>query len=204
MTPDERVKVNAAVDKHIDRIRNERVYGATSDSEKAVQDVAYAAAEKTYRERRRDGQPEAGARKAASNAGKVAADEEWTVQARKLAIDRANQAIDDGSVFDRTAMAPQAKAQLDAYRSGSAKEGGSARKYSTALTGAMTLADMEHVLAPEVTGGTATRMLEEIEGPPPSRTQTQIAYYFTDGSVTAALARIDPGLLVKTDPARSR
>lgn len=104
MTPGERAKVEAAVDKHIERIRGERVQGATPTSEKAVRDAAYAAAEKTYRERRRDGQADAGARKAASDSGKLAADHEWTVQAEELAIDKANQAIEDGTVFDRSAI----------------------------------------------------------------------------------------------------
>lgn len=183
MTPVERAKVEAAVDMQIERIRKERVQGATPASEKAVKDVAYPAAEKTYRERRRDGQPEAGARKAASDSGKLAAEQEWTVQAEKLAIDRANQAIADGTVFDRSAMSAQAKAQLDAYRRGTTKEGAAARKYSTALIGKMTLADMELVLDPEVKASTAARQPEEIKGPPPTSKQTQIAYYFQDGSV---------------------
>lgn len=91
--------------------------------------------------------------------------------------------IDDGTVFDRAAMSEQAKAQLDAYRNGTARDGASARKYSTALSGKMTLPDMELVLDPEVKAGTAARKPEEIKGPPPSGKQTQIAYYFPDGSV---------------------
>lgn len=183
VTPAERAKVEAAVDKHIERIRDERVQGATPASEKAVQDAGYAAAEKTYRERRRDGQADAGARKAASDSGKVAADNEWTVQAEKLAVDKANQSIDDGTVFDRSAMSESAKAQLDAYRNRTGSDGAAARKYSTTLSGKMTVADMELVLDPEIKAGTAVREPEEIKGPPPTGKQTQLAYYFPDNSV---------------------
>ncbi|MGE3458685.1 MAG: DUF4157 domain-containing protein [Kofleriaceae bacterium] len=182
ITPAERTKVHAAVDKQVDRIRDERVQGATAASEEAVRKVAYAAAEKTYRERRRDGQPEPGARKAASDAGKIAADKEWDAQARSLAIDKANQAIDDGSVFERSAMSEDAKAQLDAYRKGTGRDGGAARRQSTALAG-KTFAEMQAILDPDVTSGAAARATEQIKGPPPTGAQTQIAYYYQDGSV---------------------
>ncbi len=191
MTPPERAKVKTAVDKQVDRIRNERVQGATPASERAVQDIANAAAAQTYRERRRDGQPEAGARKAASESGKAAAEQEWTVQARKLAVDKANQSIDDGTVFDRSAMSQDAKAQLDAYRQGTAREGAAARRYSSALSGRMAHAEMEGILAPAVQTGTAVRTTEVIKGPPPTGTQMQIAYYFTDGSVIRLKPRGD-------------
>ncbi|MGE3459674.1 MAG: hypothetical protein AB7O24_31465, partial [Kofleriaceae bacterium] len=182
MTPDERTRVHAAVDKQIDRIRDERVQGATAASEAAVRKVAYTAAENTYRERRRDGQPEPGARKAASDAGKLAAGKEWDAQARAIAIDKANQAIDDGTVFERSAMSEDAKTQLDAYRKGTGRDGGAARRQSTALAG-KTFAEMQAILDPDVTAGAAARATEQIKGPPPAGVQTQIAYYYQDGSV---------------------
>ncbi len=179
----ERAKLHAAVDAQVERIRGERVQGATPASEQAVQDAAYAAAEKTYRERRRDSQPEPGARKAAADSGKLAAEKEWNVQAKKLAIDKADQSIVDGTVFERSAMSEAAKEQLDAFRNGTTKDGAAARKYSTELSDKMTLADMELVLDPAVKSGTAAKTPEQIKGPPPSGKQTQFAYYFADGSV---------------------
>jgi hypothetical protein len=179
--PDDVVLIKARSDEHVERIRNELIQEKPEAETTRIKAETYKEAEKTYQKSISQQRKPKDARKDASEAAKAMAETEWLAARESITRATADQAIDDGSVFDRAQMSEEAKQQLDTHRSGGSKEGVHAKRLATALPGNTTRA-MEAMLDAEVIAGNCRRE-DEAQLGPAGTTQVQPTYYFNDGSV---------------------